>query len=99
MFPIRYADVRYADWLLWRQPSLAGRVAFDARFELLSRQRIGQVYGFNDAFGTPWRAPTHGYRILVLDAAVSGKPIREALREPGARLVYRGPGAAVIVRR
>src|SRR6266576_681018 len=35
-----------ADWLLWSQPALAGRVAFDARFELLSTrdvQRIAQL--------------------------------------------------------
>ena len=32
-----FADVHYADWLTWAQPSLAGRIAFDARFELLHR--------------------------------------------------------------
>src|SRR5437773_1826803 len=30
-----FATSPYADWVLWTSPQLAGRVAFDARFELL----------------------------------------------------------------
>lgn len=93
-----WADVKYADWLLWRQPGLAGRLAFDARFEQLPAGRIGQVYAFNDPFGEPWRVPARGHRILVLDESVSARVVREALGDPGARLAWRGAGAAVVVR-
>ena len=29
-----------ADWLLWTRPELAGRIAYDARFELLSNEEL-----------------------------------------------------------
>jgi hypothetical protein len=93
-----FADVHYADWLLWERPDLAGRIAFDARFEVLSRRRIAQIYNFNDVYGSSWRAATGGFRILVLDRTVSAGPIAALLREPGARLLYSGHGVAVVER-
>src|SRR5438445_4300970 len=32
-----YASSPFADWLLWSRPGLTGRVAYDARFELLTQ--------------------------------------------------------------
>jgi len=93
-----YADVRYADWLLWQKPSLAGRLAFDARFELLSRYRIAEIFNFNNAFGASWQAATRGFRIVVLDRTVSARPLAGLLREPGSRLLYSGHGIAVVER-
>ena len=93
-----FADVHYADWLLWEHPGLAGRIAFDARFELLSRRRIAQIYNFNDVYGSSWRPATRGFRILVLDRTVSSGPLAALLREPGARLLYSGHGVAVVER-
>jgi len=34
------ADEEHADWLLWQQPSLAGRIAYDVRFELFDRREM-----------------------------------------------------------
>ncbi len=93
-----YADVKYADWLLWDHPELDGRLAFDARFEVLSRLRIAEIFNFNNAFGASWRPATRGFRILVLDRAVSSRPIAGLLREPGTRLLYSGHGVAVLER-
>jgi hypothetical protein len=93
-----FADVHYADWLLWAHPGLSGRIAFDARFELLSSRRIAQIYNFNDVYGNSWRPATRGFRILVLDRTVSSAPIAALLREPGARLLYSGHGVAVVER-
>ena len=56
-----YSDVRYADWLLWEHPGLAGRIAFDARFEVLSEHRIAEIFNFNNAFGASWRTATQGF--------------------------------------
>ncbi len=94
-----FADVHYADWLLWAHPELAGRIAFDARFEVLSRRQIAQIYNFNDVYGSSWRPATRGFRILVLDRTVSSGPIAALLREPGTRLLYSGHGIAVVERR
>jgi len=93
-----YADVHYADWLLWEHPELAGRIAFDARFEVLSELRIAEIFNFNNAFGASWRTATRGFRIVVLDRTVSAGPIAALLREPGARLLYSAHGVAVVER-
>jgi len=91
-----YADAKYADWLLWREPGLRGRVAYDIRFELLATERIVEIYNFNNPGGA-WRRPARGHRILVLDESLSARPIRE-LRADGARVAYRGRGAVVLLR-
>lgn len=94
-----YADVAYGDWLLWLHPELAGRISYDARFELLRRKQILAAYNFNVPVGTPWRQATEGYRLLVLDGAVSAVPIHSFEREPGARVLFSGSNAVVIARR
>jgi hypothetical protein len=83
-----FADVRFADWLLWRSPSLAGRVAFDARYELLTADQIDAIHRFNDHRGGGWQSAARGYRIVVLDEAADGAIARALLRRPGARLAY-----------
>jgi len=70
-----YADEKYADWLLWRHPDLAGRIVFDARFELLSDRQLHDVVRFNQQAGAGWRAISGNARILVLDN--SRRPLPE----------------------
>jgi hypothetical protein len=91
------ANVKYADWLLWREPVLAGRMAYDARLELLSRRQILQIYDFGLPFGGSWRAATAGYDVLVLDRSEDRYAIR-GLRGAGARVAYRGAGLVVLTR-
>ena len=91
-----YADVKYADWLLFEHPEIAGRIAFDARFEVLSSRRISQIYNFNNVYGASWREATKGFRIVVLDRSVSKRPIRAILREPATRKLYSGHGVVVL---
>jgi hypothetical protein len=91
------ANVKYADWLLWREPGLAGRMAYDARLELLSRRRILQIYDFGLPFGGSWRAATAGYDVLVLERSEDRYAI-EGLRAAGARVAYRGAGLVVLTR-
>ena len=91
------ASVKYADWLLWREPDLAGRIAYDARLELLSRRQILQIYDFGLPFGGSWRAATAGYDVLVLDRSEDYYAIR-ALRAAGARIAYRGAALVVLTR-
>jgi hypothetical protein len=91
------ANVKYADWLLWREPGLAGRVANDARLELLSRRRILQIYDFGLPFGGSWRSASAGYDVLVLDRSEDRYAIR-GLRAQGARVTYRHAGLVVLTR-
>jgi hypothetical protein len=93
-----YADVAYGDWLLWLHPELAGRIAYDARFELLTRKQILAIYDFDVPVGTPWLQAATGYRLLVLDGAVSATPVRAFERQPGTRVLFSGSNAVVLER-
>jgi hypothetical protein len=80
----------YADWLLWSEPALAGRIAFDARFELLTRGQLQTLGEFQSRAGD-WIATTRGYRVFVLD--------RHADRKLRASLVRAGVAKVVAVNR
>ncbi|MGZ4335286.1 MAG: hypothetical protein ACXVRJ_13585 [Gaiellaceae bacterium] len=90
-----YADVRYADWLLWAQPSLAGRVAYDARFELLSRRQLAEIYTFDDPYGGSWRVASAGYPVLVLDRTDDAVAVRALERDPAAQVLFSSPELVV----
>jgi hypothetical protein len=38
-----FASARWGDWLLWKEPQLAGRVAYDARAELFTSQQFKTI--------------------------------------------------------
>jgi hypothetical protein len=61
-----FASARWGDWLLWRQPQLAGRVAYDARAELLTPQQFKAI-ALSRA--TPALLPeiSRRYRIFLVD--------------------------------
>jgi hypothetical protein len=46
------SDDLHSDWLLWQEPSLVGRLAYDVRFELFDAHELKQL----DALETPSRA-------------------------------------------
>jgi hypothetical protein len=89
-----FAGETYADWLLWLHPELAGRLAFDVRFELFSKEQfraVVDVYHRREG----WRKHVAGYRLFVLE------PERRALaktllEEPGAHRVYADSTVVVV---
>ena len=91
-----YADERYADWLLWRLPVLRGRVAYDARFELLSDAQLQAIADFKPEVGPGWRTIASGYRLLVLDGSWAATSRLE--HAPGARVLFDRDGMVVILR-
>jgi hypothetical protein len=87
----------YADWLRWRKPGLAGRVAFDARFELLTRGQLKRLGAFQARAGA-WISTTRGYRVFVLGRNDDRK-LRAALVTAGvARVVHLDRFIAVLQR-
>jgi hypothetical protein len=93
-----FADERYADWLLFRDPALAGRVAYDVRFELLPRQQLAAVVAFRDESGPGWAGPATGYDLLVLDP-VSDAGAVAYFKGLGLRVLYGDRHVVVLTRR
>jgi hypothetical protein len=91
------ADGHFTDWLLWRDPALAGRMSNDVRYELLTSDQIRAITG---VFGTrdDWRRTAHGYRLVVLRQAADAPLIRALEREPGHRILFDAGGQLVILR-
>jgi hypothetical protein len=93
-----FASDKYADWLLWQNPKLAGRVAFDIRFELNSRAQIKRLSDYFGRVGPTWQAAARGYQVIVLDRNADDR-VRLALRRDAQnRQAYISPGLALLVR-
>jgi hypothetical protein len=89
-----FADERYADWLLFEAPGLAGRIAFDIRYELLSRHELQAI-----GSGAVWRTDALGYPILVLDPGRDAGSIRFFEHRSGTRVLYRDKNVVVLEQR
>jgi hypothetical protein len=92
------ADVRFADWLLWRDPALSGRIANDARFELLTPAQTGRLQSLFGALGTNWKQGARGFRLVVLDRKYAPDTAQGLLAEPGRRVLYNDGERLVILR-
>jgi hypothetical protein len=85
-----FADVRYADWLIWQQPRVfSGRVAYDTSLELLTDSQlraIALLTATRRLHGVPRVLQPYG--IWVLNPA-NRAANRVLLRQPGVRVVVR----------
>jgi hypothetical protein len=93
-----FANERYADWLMFEHPRLEGRVAYDSRFELLTREQIALVGKFRNLV-EGWRSTIRGYRVLVLYRPEDGQPIRAIVRGREGRAVLRRGQTVVLTHR
>jgi hypothetical protein len=93
-----FADERYADWLLWRAPSLRRRIAFDVRFELLSSSELDSIANTLKARGDDWKRGAEGFRLVILSPEDRSRSARGFLAEPGRRILFRADDALVILR-
>ena len=92
-----YAPDVYADWLLWKIPALRGRLAYDVRFEIYTKQFFQQELRYNGEYGRNWKSVANGYRIVVVDEGERSHTA-DFLAERGARLVYHDKDVSVILR-
>jgi hypothetical protein len=93
-----YSNEKYADWLLFEDPALQGRIAYDARFELLDGTQLDRIIRFRNQAGVDWQRAASGYGLLVLDPGAEQRTIRFYERRPGSKVLYSGPKVAVIRR-
>ncbi|MGZ4308757.1 MAG: hypothetical protein ACXVYM_06235 [Gaiellaceae bacterium] len=92
-----FASESLADWLLWADPKLDGRVAYDVRFEILTRRQLQALVDYHHRAGRDWAGPTKGYRVLVLDRRSDGA-VAAALRRRGLHVAYADRDALVLTR-
>ncbi len=90
-----FADERFADWLLWRIPSARGRVAFDARFELLSKAQLERLYRWAAESTDHWRAAAAGTSIVVVYRPHDRRKAAALIRS-GGRVLYSDHEVAVL---
>ena len=95
--PVLLPSDRHADWLLWKVPSLRGRIAYDIRFELLTDEELDALARFK-AVRPDWQQAARGYPIVILDPTEGAGRAAILLQEPGARLLYRDGRVVVISR-
>lgn len=92
-----YANTQFSDWLLLRRPELAGRLAYDARFEIFPRKHLEGILDVQRRV-EGWRKVVAPFGLFVLRKDVEGNAARALLRRRGARVEYRGHGVIVISR-
>lgn len=97
-------DLQYADWLLWREPRLRGRVAFDARLELLAARRIHDDATLMSGAIADGRRTPSDIRLFVLDRrspdtphSIMARLLELLMTQPGHRVLY-DDGRHVIIR-
>jgi hypothetical protein len=90
------ATSSYADWLLWTRPELAGRVAYDSRFELLTRAELRRAQRF-EARVEGWKEIAARFRVLVIDRD-DDSSLRASLVHLGLATVVRADGKVVVLR-
>jgi hypothetical protein len=93
-----FANEAYADWLIWQIPRLSGRMALDARFELLTARQLRELAHFRHQSSPDWRSAAKPYRLLVLDPKADRAAVRAFRNEPGARTIYRDSHVVAILR-
>ncbi|MFL6006801.1 MAG: hypothetical protein ACJ744_11205, partial [Gaiellaceae bacterium] len=92
-----FANEAFSDWLLWKAPELSGRVAFDARFELLNSRQLHAIADFR-RMESPRLGAAAGYRVLVLDPRLEKRAIAMLSAEPGVSPLYRDRDVTVLAR-
>jgi len=84
------ADDEHADWLLWHEPSLAGRIAYDVRFELFSAPELRQIQLLRQGSHPIWRTCGASARVVTFDGPGDERSaLREGVLSPRARTIVR----------
>jgi hypothetical protein len=92
------ADDDNADWLLWLEPSLAGRVAYDVRFELFSSRELRQIQLLHSNARPVWRRCGSIARVVTFATPAAEQAARQAgVLAPGSRTIVDTPNFVAVV--
>jgi hypothetical protein len=92
------ATYELADWLLFSDPSLRGRIAFDGRWELLSGGEISAALDYLYQTRSHWDWIARGYGVFVLDPGRESGLIAMYDGRPDMRVLYRSSLVVVLER-
>jgi hypothetical protein len=92
------ADDSQADWLLWHEPSLAGRVAYDVRFELLRQEELLRLVAVQQPSSSFWHRCGARFGVVTFVGRAWGRQLaRRGVLAPDARVVVDSPAMGAIV--
>lgn len=91
-----FADDRYADWLLWEYPQLAGRIAYDIRFELFTLDQLHDLRAYRRVIGADWNAPAADFALVTFDPRNESAAYVDAIKRSARTVVYRDPMIVVV---
>ena len=94
-----FAEGRYADWMLWHERGLEGRIAYDARLELLSGEELNELSHLATVSSQDFTDALDGFGMIVLDPRDQPNAARAVLQEPGFEEVFRGDDVIVATQR
>jgi hypothetical protein len=93
------ANDEYADWLLFREPHLRSRIAFDGRWEILTSAQMAGVVDYLYQQTPRWERVARGYRLFVLDPGKNHAVDETYSRRQDMVVLYRGENVVVYERR
>jgi hypothetical protein len=94
-----FADIHYADWLIWEDPQLfSGRVAYDTSLELLTGSQLRAIASLDLPGRRPTPALLKPYAIWVLNPA-NKVGDRALLSERGVRVILRTKSVLIATHR
>jgi hypothetical protein len=94
-----FPDSRTADWVLWKEPKLAGRVAYDVRFELNTEPELNHLSAFFGRTADTWRRAADGYALFVFENTPERASLtRSLLADPGISLVFKDRSVLILRR-
>ena len=79
------ADDAASSAVLWHDPQMAGRVAYDARLERYPESDLERWIRFQGTGGNDWGATTAGYQVLVGSTAYDPALVRRLASMPKTR--------------
>jgi hypothetical protein len=94
-----FANEEYADWLLFREPQLRGRLAFDGRWEILRPDQMSAVVDFLFKRTPKWERVARGYGLFVLNPKTNRRVDETFSGRVDMHVVYRDKRVVVFERR
>jgi uncharacterized membrane protein len=89
-------DEAWADWLLYEDPSLAGRIAYDIRYELLTESELDRLLTFQREQGPLWRTVASPFPLLILDRDRDAGAVKWFEHRPNTLVVSKLDGSAIL---